>query len=261
MRDEPSHLPAPASDNDISASVRVVLFATEFDEHPYATHGGTLFIVKFKDMLFGVTARHVLGDFPPEALLVTQEKQAKKGSRFASIRGIRYPSAPRADAIGTDITDVCVIEFSAEVTPEFFHGTAFPLDQEHAGTIRVGEELIVYGMLKDATIIDGQNISVSWCRLEFLDGGPSSDPFLRQARALYDNPPFTNLLGISGAPVFSSSTGRLRGMVVRGGTDEGNWIIRYVDVFDLIKLIDAVAAGQDGTEYVKSFDLREFLSR
>jgi hypothetical protein len=73
-----------ATDSDPSASVRAVLFATGFDEHPYATHGGTLFVVSFKGMLFGITARHVFGEFPHEALLVTQEKHAKKGSRFFS---------------------------------------------------------------------------------------------------------------------------------------------------------------------------------
>jgi hypothetical protein len=248
----------PASASDLSASIRAVLFATEFDEHPYATHGGTLFVVNFKGMLFGLTARHVFGDFPAEALLVTQEKRAEKGSRFAAIRGLRYPSAPRGEAIGTDITDLCAVEFSPEVTPDFFHGTAFLLDRERAGTAQLGEELLVCGMLKDATVIDGHNISVSWCRLEFLDRGPSGDLVLRQAQAAYTAPPFNNLLGVSGSPVFSTTTGKLRGMVVRGGTDREGWTIRYMDVFDIIKFLDAVVARHETTDYVKHFELGDF---
>jgi len=203
---------------DPSACIRAVFFATEFEEHPYATHGGTLFVTSFGGMLFGITARHVFGEFPPEALLVTQEKRAQKGSRFAKVRGVRYPSAPRGDAIDTDIIDLCVVEFAPDVTDDFFHHTVFPVDNDHAGTARLGEDLIVYGMLKDASIINGPDISISWCRLEFRDRGPSADPFLRQAHAGYASPEFTNLTGISGAPVFSANTGKLRGMVVRGGT-------------------------------------------
>jgi hypothetical protein len=144
--DPDERMVAAPTNADLSAAIRVVLFATELDEHPYATHGGTLFVVNFKGVMFGLTARHVFGDFLPEALLVTQEKRAEKGSRFAAIRGIRYPSAPRREAIGTDITDLCAVEFSTEVTPDFFYGTAFPLDQSSAGTARLGEELIVCGM-------------------------------------------------------------------------------------------------------------------
>jgi len=44
---------------DPSACIRAVFFATEFEEHPYATHGGTLFVTSFGGMLFGITARHV----------------------------------------------------------------------------------------------------------------------------------------------------------------------------------------------------------
>lgn len=87
---------------EISSSVRAVLFVTEFDDHPYATYGGTLFVVTFQGKLFGITCRHVFGDFPAEGLLVTQEKSGKKGSRFAAIQVIRYPSAPRRDAMHTE---------------------------------------------------------------------------------------------------------------------------------------------------------------
>jgi Trypsin-like peptidase domain len=236
---------------EISASVRAVLFATEFEEHPYATHGGTLFVVNFQGKLFGITCRHVFGDFPAEGLLVTQEKQGKKGSRFAAIQGIRYPSAPRRDAVDTDITDLCVVEFSSEVAPDFFFGTAFPIDDQHAATANLGDALTVFGMLKNATSIDGPDISVSWCRLEFTDTGHSSDPTLRQAMAVYEAPQFDSVTGLSGAPVFNELSHKLCGMVVRGGIEGDVCMIRYIDVFDIIRLLEAVVVGHEATDYSK----------
>jgi hypothetical protein len=236
---------------EISASVRAVLFATEFDEHPYATHGGTLLVVSFQGKLFGITCRHVFGDFPVEGLLVSQEKLGKKGSRFAAIQGIRYPSAPRRDAMGTDITDLCVVEFCSEVTPDFFFGTAFPIDDEHAATANPGDELTVFGMLKNATSIDGHDISVSWWRLSFIDTGHSSDPTLRQAMAVYEPPQFDSVIGLSGAPVFNEVSHMLCGMFVRGGIEGNVCTIRYIDVFDIIRLLEAVVAGHEDTDYNK----------
>lgn len=236
---------------EISASVRVVLFATEFEEYPYATHGGTLFVVSFQGKLFGVTCRHVFGDCPAEGLLVTQEKHGTKGSRFAAIQGIRYPSSPRGYAMDTDITDLCVVEFSSEVGPDFFFGTAVPINAQHAATAEPGDALTVYGMLKDATNIDGHDISVSWCRLEFTDTGPSSDPILRQAMARYAAPQFVSVTGLSGAPVFNEKSQKLCGMVVRGGIEGDVCTIRYIDVFDIIRLLEAVVAGRESTDYSK----------
>ncbi|MDA9391406.1 hypothetical protein WN73_12180 [Bradyrhizobium sp. CCBAU 45394] len=240
-------------ESELASAVRAVLFATGLEEFPYATHGGTLFVVSFASKLFGVTCRHVFGDFPPEALLVTQDRHGKKGSRFASIQGIRYPSSPRREAIGTDIIDLCVIEFSQEIGQEFFHGTAFPLDVHRIGTSRPGNELVVIGMLKDPTAIDGHDISVNWCRLEFTDVGISADPTLRRGVAGYHEPSFQNLTGISGAPVFDRTSKRLCGMVVRGGMDGSHLaVVHYIDIFDIMALIEAVAAGDDSKDYIKT---------
>jgi hypothetical protein len=236
---------------DISASVRAVLFATGIEEHPFATHGGALFVVSFQRKLFGITCRHVFGDFPPEALLVTQEKQGKKGSRFAAIQAIRYPSAPRRDAMDTDITDLCVVEFSSEVTPDFFFGTAFPIDDLHAATANLGDSLTAFGFLKNPTSIDGHDISVGSCRLSFTDTGPSSDPTLRQAMAVYESPQFDSVTGLSGAPVLNEVSHKLCGMVVRGGIEGDVCAIHYIDVFDIIRLLEAVVAGHDDTDYNK----------
>jgi hypothetical protein len=182
--------------------------------------------VSFAGKLFGVTCRHIFGDFAPEALLVTQERHGKRGSRFASIKGIRYPSSPRRDAIGTDIIDLCVVEFAQEVDHEFFHGTAFVLDVHRIGTSRAGDELVVIGMLKDPTAIDGHDISVNWCRLEFTDMGISADPTLRRGIAAYHQSSFQNLTGISGAPVLTEVPS---GMWLECGSGAASDIVKLSD--------------------------------
>jgi hypothetical protein len=87
---------------DFAAAVRPVFFQTEFEEFLYATHGGTLFLVSFRGKTYGLTCRHVFQDFALEQLFIAQEKQARKGSKPAPIKGICYPSAPVDGAVGTD---------------------------------------------------------------------------------------------------------------------------------------------------------------
>jgi hypothetical protein len=84
-----------------------------------------------------------------------------------------------------------------------------------------------------------------------MDTGPSSDPTLRQAAALYEAPQFDSVKGLSGAPVFNETSQRLCGMVVRGGIEGDVCIIRYIDVFDIIRLLEAVIAGHENTDYNK----------
>ena len=47
----------------ITQAVRPVLFYTGIDEFRYATHGGTAFVVSYKDRPYAVTCRHAFKDF------------------------------------------------------------------------------------------------------------------------------------------------------------------------------------------------------
>ena len=53
-------------------------------------------------------------DFEHEKLFIVDERDAQKGSKPAPIKGVCYPSSPIEDAVGTDIEDICVIEFDDE---------------------------------------------------------------------------------------------------------------------------------------------------
>jgi hypothetical protein len=104
--------PAARADREFRTSVRFPIFETGYEEWPYATEGGTLFLVTFRERVFALTCRHVLGSFDWRQLRVTE---AKFGKMFAPIRGLVYPSDPKGEAIDTDILDIALIEFAPEV--------------------------------------------------------------------------------------------------------------------------------------------------
>ncbi len=198
---------------DFTEAVRPVFFQTEYEEFLYATHGGTLFLVVFRGRVYGVTCAHVFGDFPHGRLFVAQVKRAQKGSLPGHVTGLAYPSSPRDDAVGTDVTDLC---------------------------------------LKDKTSIVLPDIDIGYCRLEFQDAGPcESDPFLRRAEAQFDHPAVTSVTGISGSPVYDQTAHALCGMVIRGGMTGSRCTIYYLDVFDIVRFLDSVSRGAESAYYTK----------
>jgi hypothetical protein len=56
------------------ASIRAIFFQTPYEDYPHATHGGTLFIVKYRGRPYGVTCKHVFGDFNPDMLHVSAKR-------------------------------------------------------------------------------------------------------------------------------------------------------------------------------------------
>jgi hypothetical protein len=118
-----------ATGQDFGEAVRPVFFQTEYDDFLYATHGGTLFLVGFRRRVYGLTCRHVFQDFEHGRLFITQEKQAKKGSKPAPVKSWCHPSSPTDGAVGTDIVDLCVIEFADDIAPKFFKGSPYLIEK------------------------------------------------------------------------------------------------------------------------------------
>ena len=56
---------------DFRTSVRFPIFETGYEEWPYATNGGTLFLVTFRGRVVGLTCRHVLHGFDWRQLRIT----------------------------------------------------------------------------------------------------------------------------------------------------------------------------------------------
>jgi hypothetical protein len=239
---------------DFSDAVRPVFFETDFEEFLYATHGGTMFIVSFRGRVYGLTCRHVFGDFEYGRLVVTNEKHPQKGSKPARVKAVCYPSSPRDGAVGTDIIDICVIEFVSDVTPEFFGNSAYMIDDCTIARGQVGHKLLVAGVLKEKTLICSPDIYIGYCQLEFVDVGISAaDPILRTAGAEFPAPSFSTIVGTSGSPVFDVTANALCGMVVRGGMTGRKCTIHYIDIFDIAQLLQAVSEGASQTYYTKHF--------
>jgi len=88
---------------DFRNAVRPVFFQTGFEEFLYATHGGTLFVVRFRGKMYALMCGHVFKDFPHGRLFVRDEKFARKETMPAPVGGICYASSPRDAAEGTDM--------------------------------------------------------------------------------------------------------------------------------------------------------------
>ena len=243
----------PAIRQDFRDSVRCIFFETGYEGWEYATHGGTAFIISFRGKAYAVTCHHVFGDFDYHQLFITPGKFGNKGDKPAHIKGVFRPSSPRAGAIGTDICDLCVMEFTDDIDVNFFKGSAYVVEPDTIAQSRKGHRLKVAGALKDKSEIIPPDITVGFCVLEFVDAGtPVSDPFLRQGVAEIREPEFTRITGLSGSPVFDETANGLCGMVMRGAIEGNSCQIYYIDMSDIMKFLEALHAGASSTYYLKS---------
>jgi hypothetical protein len=163
----------------------------------------------------------------------------------APIGGIAYASSPIDGAEGTDISDICVLEFSDELPPDFFKDSAYVIDETTVVTANVGDELLVAGVLKEKTSIASPDMNIGYCNLQLRDMGPTSDPFMRRAFAVFaqnllGRGEFTTVAGVSGAPVFDRTANALCGIVVRGGMTGPTCHLYYLDASDILRLLQAV---------------------
>ena len=243
---------------DFRESVRFALFHTGLEEWLYATEGGTLFLVNYGGKIYGVTCKHVLGSFLPEQLAITDIKFAQKGAKLASVKGVYFPTAPSQEAVGTDITDLCIIDFQDEIDAAFFKGTPYTVDITTSRTTNEGHRLIVSGTLKEKSDLTAPNIEAGFCLLEFTDAGVTPfDPLLRIGKAKYetDKLNFKSVTGISGAPVYNDTVKALCGMIVRGTLhQDGSCIVYYLDFYDIGQALDAAHTEKSHVTYSKGVE-------
>jgi hypothetical protein len=238
---------------DFRDSVRFVMFQTGIQGWEYATHGGTIFITNFRGRPFGLTCRHVFGDFYWGQLAITAAKFGRKGSRFAALKSLAYPGDARGEAVDTDILDVAVVEFADEIGPDFFTDPPYVIDANTWGTSNKGDRLLVNGALKEKSDLSEQPVVAAvFCLLEFQDCGvTSADPLLREAYAEFHEPQFSSVIGISGSPVYNATANKLCGMVVRGVLSGRACRLWYIDISDIMQALIAIAEGRSETDYTK----------
>lgn len=234
----------------LARSTRLALFETDYEEWQYASHGGTVFVVSYGDKPYGVTARHIAKDFPWKRLCITNEKT---GTKIAGLKALSYASDLRKAASGTDIGDIAVIEFSDDIGVEFFGEDYYPLDSSTVVGSQAGDELTVYGALKEELRIEDRTIRPTFAKLDFDDDGPLAyDPFLRTCSAFWKNVGFSSIAGISGSPVFNNTRQGLTGVMLRGGVDgAGQARGAFLDFDDVIRILMTIHAGASSADYVK----------
>ncbi len=228
---------------------RPVLFVTGFEDFEYATGGGTLLVALFRDRYYAITCAHVFRKFEWADLIIPDS--------HLGIRGVgpiesRVPTAPTGEAIDSDIVDVCILRLPPDLNPNFFGRAAYILDPNTVCSSEAGDRLMVSGVLKAPSYIAPPNIHSAHAILEFTDKGPRSDPFLRDAAAVIDPPPeFDRLTGLSGAPVYNMSQSALCGMAMRGGMSGTKLSVIYMEMSDIVRLLEAIADGRRNINYTK----------
>jgi hypothetical protein len=236
---------------DFATSVRPILFDTGIEDFQYATHGGSAFVIGYKGRPYAVTCRHVFKDFDETRLTIFGAPAPVKGDKPARIKTFCHPTSPEASAVDTDVTDFCVIQFDEAVTMDFFNGSAYPFEEKTICSSVAGDQLMIFGTVKEKTIIDPPNIYIPFCRLEASDTGPSADPFLRRGAAQYVNLGFSSPAGISGAPTFNLTRDSLCGMVLRATLQNGSFNFMYVDALDLFRFVEGVARQSQNIFYTR----------
>lgn len=230
-------------------STRMVLFETIYEEWKYASHGGTVFVVALAGKPYGITNRHVVGDFAWDDLCVPNRRT--DADAFAAPKAICYPSDLKKGAEGTDLGDIAVIEFRDDVELGFFGEDFFPLEASIVPA-HTGDDLIVYGALKEKSTIADRKIMPTFASLGFQDDGPHShDPFLRNCSAYWASPEFTSISGLSGSPVFNETRNGLTGLMIRGGLSGNNATGLYLDFEDVFRVLQNVHEGVSHDDYFK----------
>lgn len=233
---------------DFRKSARFVFFETNFVGWEYATHGGTAFVINFRDQAYALTCTHVRQDFSWSQLAITDEKF---GASIAGIEAVYFPSAPEGAAVGSDVLDVAILKLSPSAS--FFKDTSYIIDSGTMASSTMNSRLKIYGALKSQSEIGESRIKPVFCEFDLIDKGISdSDVTLRKAEGKVHLQGVADITGISGAPVFNLSSNRLCGMVVRGGINGLNCTVYYVDVFDILKVIEGVHGGKVGVRYEKA---------
>ena len=234
---------------DYSDAVRAVFFETGYEEFQYAG-GGTAFLTRIADQFYAVTCRHVLRDFKADQIFLTQKRFAEKGSPPAPVAELIYPSKPEGFASESDVMDQCAIRMKADIPADFFHDPPYVVDEGTVASSDPGDRLEVFGVLSCKSAIEPPDLAFSFGRLEFHDyGNCRFDPVLHEARSKFDKPQFDSVDGISGAPVFNVTKGKLCGMVLRGGMNGADCTIYYLDIAHIRHLLLAAVERRNHTRY------------
>ncbi|MCG8041307.1 MAG: hypothetical protein JAZ15_11835 [Candidatus Thiodiazotropha endolucinida] len=129
------------------------------------------------------------------------------------------------------------------------------IDDNTIATSNVDDRLLIEGSLKAMSSIGEKIITPQFCSLQLNDvDADTSDPILRKAFGVFPfETEFDEITGISGSPVFNLTKNALCGMAIRGGmNDSKHCTVWYIDMFDIMKVLQDVHEGRSETFYEKT---------
>jgi hypothetical protein len=186
-------------------------------------------------------------------LHVTARTELKPGPVSAKVQNLGFAVNLGGAAASSDFGDLCVIEFADDLAPDFFGGTEYHIASNTVRTSKPGNDLFAIGISKEMSrLLPTPDGNIARCLLPLRDRGITSDPLLRRASARYEGTEFQTLTGMSGAPVFDLTEGAPCGMVMRGSFRNALCEVRYADIHDIIRLIEAVRTRTRRTFYFKA---------
>ncbi len=230
------------------------MFETGLDDWKYATDGGTAFIVCLNRRLYALTVRHLARTFSWNDLAISSEKF---GNTLVGIDSLIYTDTK--NDLSADTNDMMIIEISDDISFESFGDQPYLIDTGTWCDSETGDQLYVSGAQKSASVIDEERgqIFPGFMTLEFRDAGPTSDPVVRAAHAIFDDDLNGGLTGLSGAPVFNWSKERLVGVMVRGGESDGHFTMRYIGIGHYIQMLLADQNGSSTCNYRHAVSIKD----
>lgn len=234
-------------------SVRFPLFFTGIEDYPFATNVGAVFLVKVGKTPIAILPKHILKTFHLRDLRITSSLTVFNSVGVEDAYQFNgYKEATRA----TDIEDILVAFFPEFVTPSDFE-TIFPFEFMDAAPVQDGDEVVTYGFNRDNSILTKEEVRIHQVVVEaIVTPKKSADFTLRECVGTFNLEPegdkLKSVTGLSGSPVFNRRSGLCCGLTTRGGiTENGEIILRFVESFDLIRIINAAVSGADFVEYEK----------
>jgi hypothetical protein len=219
--------------HDVYEATRFPIFATDEPGFPIASIGGTIFLTWYKEKLFGVSARHILGRpmFEPNTLIAHERNREPRGEKL-EVLGASTLGTPsvETDQGADDALDLVIWEFASKRHKQV---QAYHWDVETICEATHKSVLLVVGYLIDKSEITPLDAITSRadaqvCKFAFRHLRTRGDD-QSSMRAIADfskteAKQFGNFRGLSGAPVFDTEKDRICGMVLRGGIDQSTGI-------------------------------------
>lgn len=206
--------------NTILQAGRMLMFHNADKNYPY-TIGGSSFLVKVEDLIFAVTAKHVLYNnrHSPDAneILIRYNEESRYFLPFDEMLGVNT-----LDSEDTDHKDIIFLKVAkSHFKSTIDTGFVIELPGKRSLPGLKCEQLLITGFPKEISEIDYQSKNIKTVRKPLMATTPSPTKYkgLFTFQYAQDNASGFNLNGLSGSPVFclnnTKKSYRIEGMLVR----------------------------------------------